>query len=143
MSINLTKRKYLLYLTLITFLLSGVGGVTYFSLVPEHYFGGYPLIPVIFYIFGVFNIYMFDACRRFAPEKMLLLHLAMKVLKMFLSVIVLVIYCMVVREEAVAFLLTFIVNYLIYLVFETSFFAGYELNKKRQKKNKTKNETVA
>ena len=125
MSINLTKRKYLLYLTLITLLLSGVGGVTYFSLVPEHYFGGYPLIPVFFYIFGVFNIYMFDACRRFAP------------------VIVLVIYCMVVREEAVAFLLTFIVNYLIYLVFETSFFAGYELNKKRQKKNKTKNETVA
>ena len=121
MSINLTKRKYLLYLTLITLLLSGVGGVTYFSLVPEHYFGGYPLIPVFFYIFGVFNIYMFDACRRFAPEKMLLLHL----------------------EEAVAFLLTFIVNYLIYLVFETSFFAGYELNKKRQKKNKTKNETVA
>ena len=42
MSINLTKRKYLLYLTLITLLLSGVGGVTYFSLVPEHYFGGYP-----------------------------------------------------------------------------------------------------
>ena len=143
MSINLSKRKYLLYLTLITLLLSGVGGVTYFSLVPEHYFGGYPLIPVFFYIFGVFNIYMFDACRRFAPEKMLLLHLAMKVLKMILSVIVLVIYCMVVREEAVAFLLTFIVNYLIYLVFETSFFAGYELNKKRQKKNKTKNETVA
>ena len=135
MSINLTKRKYLLYLTLITLLLSGVGGVTYFSLVPEHYFGGYPLIPVFFY--------MFDACRRFAPEKMLLLHLAMKVLKMILSVIFLVIYCMVVREEAVAFLLTFIVNYLIYLVFETSFFAGYELNKKRQKKNKTKNETVA
>lgn len=59
------------------------------------------------------------------------------------ELIVLVIYCMVVREEAVAFLLTFIVNYLIYLVFETSFFAGYELNKKRQKKNKTKNETVA
>ena len=53
MSINLTKRKYLLYLTLITLLLSGVGGVTYFSLVPEHYFGGYPLIPVFFYIFGV------------------------------------------------------------------------------------------
>jgi len=25
------------------------------------------------------------------------------------------------------------------LIFETSFFAGYELNKKRQKKNKTKN----
>lgn len=69
MSINLTKRKYLLYLTLITLLLSGVGGVTYFSLVPEHYFGGYPLIPVFFYIFGVFNIYMFDACRMVCSRK--------------------------------------------------------------------------
>lgn len=138
MNISLTKRKYLLYLTILTLLLSGVGGVTYFSLVPEHYFGGYPLIPIYFYIFGVFNIYMFDACRRFAPDKILLLHLAMKVLKMILSVIVLVVYCMVVREEAVAFMLTFIVYYLLYLIFETSFFAGYELNKKRQKKNKTK-----
>lgn len=143
MSINLTKRKYLLYLTLVTLLLSGVVGVTYFSLVPEHYFGGYPLIPVYFYVFGVFNIYMFDACRRLAPEKMLLLHLAVKVLKMILSVVVLVVYCLVVREEAVSFLLTFIVNYLIYLILDTGFFAGYELNKKRQKNNKTKNETAA
>ena len=143
MSISRTKRKYLLYLTLLTLMLGGVGGFTYFSLIPEHYFGGYPLIPVYFYLFGVFNIYMFDACRKYAPDKMLLLYLAMKVLKMILSIIVLVVYCIVVHEEARAFLLTFIANYLLYLMFETSFFARYELNKKRLKKNKIKDETVA
>ena len=143
MSISLTKRNFLYQITLLTLIAGWVGAGILHYLLPGHYFGGYPLIPIYFYIFGVFNIYMFDACRRFAPDKILLLHLAMKVLKIFLSVIVLVVYCIVVREEAVAFMLTFIVYYLLYLIFETSFFAGYELNKKRQKKNKTKNETVA
>ena len=46
-------------------------------------------------------------------------------------------------EEARAFLLTFILFYLIYLVFETWFFFSFELNQKRKKKNKKKNETVA
>lgn len=130
MGLSLTKRKYLIQLTFLTLILSGVVGITYFSLVPEHYFGGYPLIPIYFYVFGVFNIFMFDACRRIAPNKMLLLYLAMKVLRIILSVIVLVIYCFVVHEEAVAFMLTFIVNYLLYLLFDTCFFAGYELGKK-------------
>ena len=53
------------------------------------------------------------------------------------------IYCLAVREEARAFLLTFILFYLIYLVFETWFFFSFELNQKRKKKNKKKNETVA
>ena len=51
MSISRTKRKYLLYLTLLTLMLGGVGGFTYFSLIAELYFGGYPLIPVYFYLF--------------------------------------------------------------------------------------------
>ena len=136
MSINLTKRKYLLYLTLITLLLSGVGGVTYFSLVPEHYFGGYPFIPVYFFLFGLFEISMFDACRKHAPQKMLLLYMAMKVMKMLLSVILLVVYCFAVREEAKLFLLTFILYYIVYLIYETWFFFTYEVGKKQKKEKK-------
>ena len=102
-----------------------------------------PFIPVYFYIFGLFSIYMFDACRRHAPQKMLLLYLAMKMMKMILSLILLLIYCLAVREEARAFLLTFISFYLLYLIYETWFFFSFEVNLKRKKKNKNKNETVA
>lgn len=141
MSISKTKRNFLLFLTIFTILIDGVGGVVYYDFFPEHYFGGYPLISVYFYLFGVFNIYMFDACRKYAPKKILLLHLAMKIMKMLFSIMFLAIYCVVVREEARAFLLTFVANYLMFLIFETWFFSTFELN--RIRKNKNKNETVA
>ena len=86
---------------------------------------------------------MFDACRRHAPQRLLLLYLAMKMIKMILSLILVLIYCLAVREEARAFLLTFISFYLLYLIYETWFFFSFEVNLKRKKKNKNKNETVA
>ena len=69
----------------------------------------------------------------------------MKMIKMILSLILLLIYCLAVREEAKAFLLTFISFYLLYLIYETWFFFSFEVNLKRKKKNKNKNknETVA
>ena len=91
----------------------------------------------------MFSIYMFDACRRHAPQKMLLLYLAMKMIKMILSLILILIYCIAVQEEAKAFLLTFVSFYLLYLIYETWFFFSFEVNLKRKKKNKIKNETVA
>ena len=119
------------------------GMIGSFSILPGHYFGGYPFIPVYFYFFGLASIYMFDACRRHAPQRLLLLYLAMKMIKMILSLILVLIYCLAVREEAKAFLLTFISFYLIYLIFETWFFFSFEMNQKRKKKNKKKHETVA
>ena len=56
----------------------------------------------------------------------LLLYLAMKMIKMILSLILVLIYCLAVREEARAFLLTFISFYLIYLIFETWFFFSFD-----------------
>ena len=67
----------------------------------------------------------------------------MKMIKMILSLILLLIYCLAVREEAKAFLLTFISFYLLYLIYETWFFFSFEVNLKRKKNNKNKNETVA
>lgn len=81
---------------------------------------------------------MFDACRRHAPQKLSLLYLAMKMIKMILSLILLLIYCLAVREEAKAFLLTFISFYLLYLIYETWFFFSFEVNLKRKKKIRIK-----
>lgn len=135
-NISKTKRNFIGLLTLYT-ILSGVGGfVIMREALPGHYFGGYPFIPVYFYLFGLFAIYMFDACRRYAPQKLVLLYLAMKVMKMILSVLLLVVYCIVVREEAKAFLLTFILFYLLYLIYETWFFFSFEMNQKLKKKRK-------
>ena len=135
MNISKTKRNFIGLNTLFAILSAGVGAVILHVALPGHYFGGYPFIPTYFY--------MFDACRQHAPQKMLLLYLAIKMVKMILSIILVLIYCLAVREEAKAFLLTFISFYLLYLIYETWFFFSFEVNLKRKKKNKNKNETVA
>lgn len=142
-NISKTKRNFIALHTLFAILSAGVGALILHVALPGHYFGGYPFIPAYFYLFGLFSIYMFDACRRHAPQRLSLLYLAIKMVKMILSLILLLMYCIAVREEAKAFLLTFISFYLIYLIFETWFFFSFEVNRKRKKKNINKDETIA
>lgn len=70
MSISLTKRNFLYQITLLTLIAGWVGAGILHYLLPGHYFGGYPFIPVYFFLFGLFEISMFDACRKHAPQKM-------------------------------------------------------------------------
>lgn len=141
MSISLTKRNFLFQITLLTLIAGLTGaGILHYAL-PGHYFGGYPFIPVYFFLFGLFEIFMFDACRKHAPRKLLLLYMAMKMMKMLFSIMFLIVYCIAVREEAKLFLVTFIFFYVVYLIYETWFFFIYEMKKKQKKE--TKNETNA
>lgn len=139
---SITKRNFLVYLTLFTLFMGGVGAAILHFFEPGYYFNGYPFIPVYFFLYGVFYVYMFDACRYHAPQKMLMLFLVMKVLKLIMSVFLLIIYCVAVPKSAVAFLLTFLVFYLGYLIYESWFFFVFEWNRKLKKKSK-KYETVA
>lgn len=136
MSISITKRNFLVFLTLFTLATGGVGALILHFLVPGHYFGGYPLIPVYFFMFGVFYIYMFDACRCHVPEKMMMLFLGAKVLKLLVSVFLMIIYCVTVPASATEFLLTFMSFYLGYLIYESWFFFVFEWNRKIKKKSK-------
>lgn len=141
MSISITKRNFLYQITLLSIIAGWTGAGIFHYILPGHYFGGYPFILVYFFLFGIFEISMFDACRKHTPQKLLLLYMAMKVMKMLLSVILLVVYCLAVREEAKLFLLTFIIYYIVYLIYETWFFFTYEVTKKQKKEKK--NETNA
>ena len=116
--VSITKRNYLWQITLLTVLIGGIGGWAYYSVFPHHYFGGYPLIPIFFLTL-------------------------MRVMRMLASIIVMLVYCVAVREEAKEFLLTFIVNYLIYLIYDSWFFFTFEANRKLKKKKRKENETIA
>lgn len=138
---TITKRNYLLQTAILTLLVGGVGGWVYYSINPHHYFGGYPLIPLFFFIFGAFMISMVESCRRRMPGRMLQIYLLMRVMRMLVSMIVMLTYCVAVRQEAKLFLLTFIANYLIYLIYDSWFFFTFEVNRKLKKKKE--NETIA
>ena len=130
MSISLTKKLFITWFTVLI-LVSGwtIGPIlaTWFT---EHYFEWYPFIPIFFYIFGWFNISIFEACRRYAPQKMQLVYLGTKAIKMLFSLMVLLIYAVKVEEKKVEFFLTFFAFYLISLVFESWFFYRYERGNK-------------
>lgn len=53
MSISLTKRNFLYQITLLTLIAGWVGAGILHYLLPGHYFGGYPFIPVYFFLFGL------------------------------------------------------------------------------------------
>lgn len=141
MSISITKRNYLFFSALLTILVGGVGGWAYFEAFPHHYFGGYPLIPIFFFVFGVFMVNMTENCRQRMPRRMLQIYMLMRVMRMLASFILMVVYCVAVREEAKEFLLTFIANYLIYLIFDSWFYFTFEANRKLKKKKN--DETIA
>ena len=70
------------------------------------------------------------------PGRMLQIYLLMRVMRMLASIIVMLVYCVAVREEAKEFLLTFIANYLIYLTYDSWFFFTFEMNRKLKKKKR-------
>ncbi len=141
MGISTTKRKFLINQTIFTAIVGGLGALILKYWLPEDYFNGFIFVLVYYYLFGLFNIHMFEICRRNAPQKLVLVYLALKVMKIIVSVAVMLIYCMIVRDNIHGFLLVFIAYYLLYLIFETWFFFLFEIGKKY--KTKTKNETIA
>ena len=74
---------------------------------------------------------MFEACRRYAPQKIQLVYLGTKAIKLFFSIIMLLIYAVKVEDKKVEFFLTFFGFYIITLMFDSWFFFRYE---RRQKK---------
>ncbi len=128
-----TKRNYLIQTAILTILLGGVGGWIYFNTNPHHYFNSYPLIPSFFFLFGWLMINIVEWSRRKMSGKLLQIYLLLRVMRMLASFILMILYCVIVREEAQAFLLTFIANYLIYLTYDSWFFFTFEVNKKSQK----------
>jgi len=133
MSISQTKKLFITWYTLLMLVTGWTIGPAIALWIPEHYFEWYPFIPVFFYIFGWFTIYMFEACRRYAPKKIQLVYLGTKSIKMLFSLMVLLIYAIKVEEKRVEFFLTFFVFYIISLVFESWFFFRFEREQKGNK----------
>lgn len=92
MSISLTKKLFVTWFTILILVSGWTIGPVLATWFPEHYFEWYPFIPVFFYIFGWFDISIFETCRRYAPQKIQLVYLGTKAIKMLFSLMVLLIY---------------------------------------------------
>ena len=126
MLLKAVKKKFIQELTGLGIILT-IGTVLVFHFFfPERYFQWFPLIPVFFYAFGLFYIYMFEFSLQLGADKIAMTYLICKVLKFILSALVLIFYGFVIEKEVVAFVATFVFFYFAFLVFETRFFLRSE-----------------
>ncbi|MDR1517607.1 MAG: hypothetical protein LBS52_05905 [Dysgonamonadaceae bacterium] len=132
MGMGTTKRSFIVFLTLFIAVCGAVGAVIFRVFLPERYFEAYPLIPVFFYLMGLFSISVFEVFRRKHPQKLTLFYMAEKVVKLLLSIVVILLYCVVVKNHEKEFILTFVGFYFLYLIVETGFFFKFELNQKNK-----------
>lgn len=136
MKVTLTKKNFLLWETAVI----AIGTIVIYGIIeiflPEHYFLWFPLIPLFFYIFGIYSIYMFDKCRLKAPGKLLIVYMGVKFAKLILSLVIVLFYTLRVKEQTEDFIIVFFLYYLLSMVFQSWFFVLYEANKMKQKRNK-------
>ena len=85
MSLLAVKRKFIISLTILMVVLSWGGALVFHTLLPRYYFAWYPSIPIFFYLFGLFYIFMFGYCYRVSPQKMVAVYLVAKVTKMIVE----------------------------------------------------------
>lgn len=93
------KRKFIISLTILMVVLSWGGALVFHTLLPRYYFAWYPSIPIFFYLFGLFYIFMFGCCYRVSPQKMVAVYLVAKVTKMMLSILIMSVYAVAVAHQ--------------------------------------------
>jgi len=120
--------KYFGYLVaLMTFLF----GTEYFVLkyaFPEYLFPMLIAIPLLFILIGFFSIRFVYTRPNVSVAKLM----GVKAIKFMISLIVILLYIFVVKEQSVSFLFSFLYYFLTYLVFETLMM--YAINKKQSTK---------
>lgn len=116
-----------------------IGGIILHDLLPSEYFIWYPWIPLFYLSLGIALIAVFSYCEKQKSQMILNIYLLTRVLKLFLTIILMVLYVLYVDDHIKSFLLTIGIFYFVYLILETKFFFTFE---KSLKKMKQKNEKL-
>ncbi len=111
-------RKFSLYLFLLTVIISTAGWILFQTYLSDKYFTGFPLIPFIF--FGItlaFHYYLIKSSQKeiikFTPR-----FIGATGIKMMIYFILIVVYLLINRHQAVSFLICFLICYFLYTAFE-------------------------
>ena len=132
---NVEIRKYLIGIGLLTLLTGGIGMWIFHTIRPSLFLSDYIWMPVYFFVFdallmaGVTSRGRVDNMKRLVQA-----YLLARIAKLFVSVLAIVIFCLAVRTEVTVVVAAFVINYLIYLMYDSWFFS--RLGKSRKKETK-------
>lgn len=115
------KRKFIISLTILMVVLSWGGALVFHTLLPRYYFAWYPSIPIFLSFRPLLHIYV-RMLLSGKSAKMVAVYLVAKVTKMMLSILIMSVYAVAVAHQVLSFIGTYMVFYIIFLIFETRFF---------------------
>jgi hypothetical protein len=123
-------KNFSLYLSLITIFLTATGWIIIRTWMPEKYFKGFLLLPLLFFCITLaLHWYLVRSSRKeiikFTPR-----FIGATGIKMLLYIILIVVYLLIDRAHAVAFLLWFLICYFLYTVVEIISILRYLKNNK-------------
>lgn len=130
------RRKYIRQIFSLIILLTAIVGSVYYFFIPHRYFVWFPIIPVFFLLYGYFNISMFTWAFKMGNDKMVPMFMINKGIKFFASIVVIILYCFLVRHEIISFIVAFVFFYIPFLVVETVYFIKIEMILKRKRRIK-------
>lgn len=87
---------------------------------------GYLVIPLFFYLLGILFISQFRRSAIIHPTKMVNLYMLLKIIKIFTSFILILLYWFIHQSDIRSFAIVFIIFYLIDLVWETCIYLRME-----------------
>lgn len=98
--------------------LLGLLGEIIYKLVPQYYFPLYIAIPLFFIVIGIVTIPILGKAMQMGPQKFQMIFMLSKAIKLFISIILCMLYCFLIKENIVSFLLTFSLFYVAYTILE-------------------------
>lgn len=132
---NVTMRKYLFVTALLTVLTGGLGAWIFQTVRPALLLADYIWIPLYFFIMGalLMAVVVKKSEEGRLVKRLLQTYLLARIIKLFVSVVVVIAFCVAVRTEVTVVVAAFVINYLIYLIYDSWFFS--HLGKSRKMEN--------
>lgn len=132
---NVELRKYLLGTALLTLLTGGIGMWIFHAVRPALFLSDYIWIPVYFFIFGALLMAgVTKSLNNGSMKKLVQVYLLARIVKLFISVIAIVIFCLVIQTDVTVVVAAFVINYFIYLMYDSWFFSHLGKNRKIENK---------
>lgn len=122
---KLTRYFLILHTTMI--LITGFGmWIILKQFFPEMLVKGYIFVPLFFYVMGLIFIYLFNRTPLDKPAGAVNTYMLMRVIKIFVSFVIILIYWFFNKEHIRNFAIIFIIFYLINMIWETNIYFWME-----------------
>lgn len=121
--------KYISYFTFVFGFLGILGAFILLRFFPAYYFVSYPIIPALFYLFGLGHLLLIKHLRKVSQKSALQWVMIWRVARFLLLMVIVLLFLLLAQLHKLSFVLVFLVFYFSYLVLESWSYYAFGLAK--------------